>query len=590
MKSPALRLGALGATLGLVAATSCDPIVGSPLTNAPKNQCGNETDVGACERYLQSPTTSKPDCSGQGRCITNGDPRYLSYVLVVSTPSTSFLSPSYSVIVPAAIARKAGEITLPSLVEVGGAYLATNETSTLVGSPFAGAGPHALPVRPVYLPMVDLDDGTRVEARDVGLPESPLFAEPQYGGVGQSVSFRAFVPAGPYRRVVSPLSPFSRAFPPLSSDLRVAVTGTSGLFADVVTVGEGATLLDDPTSDSHTANVKRESGLDGFTVFLRDRKTQRVLSSVRPLAGTEASARLDTVGENGPDGTLRDGVEIVVAPDPSWVGVPTLVDRILAGAGFRLVYPTLPPASVVEGNLTGEGPVEGEVTFESTGIEIVGGTVSSSLVYRTRVRTDAFGHFATVLPPGNYQAYAEPRDFEKAFGKARSSVIVRGQRTDLVFPTRRKGKVLGKVRLADGRPLAHAEVLAGPSAASRTTRSAAEAPRPTRTLTEDDGSFVLALDEGEYDLVVLPEPGTGFPRLVSLGRPVGPTGANLEDLVVFAPFDLSSAVKDSAGRAIARALVRAFAYVSDTTGFVEVGQSLTDTNGRFEMLVGPIPK
>jgi hypothetical protein len=584
-----LRSAAMSASLGLVLATSCDPVVGSPLTNAPKNQCGNESDVGACERYAQSPITAKPDCSGQGRCITNGDPRYLSYVLVVSTPSTSFLSPSQTFLVPASIARKAGEITLPNQVEVDGAYRATNETSSLVGSPFNGPGPHALPVRPVYFPMIDLDDGTRVEARDVGLPESPTFAEGQYGGLG-AVSFRAFLPAGPYRRVVAPLAPYSRAFPPVSTDLRVAVTEGSGVFADLVTVGEGATVLDDPTSDSHTAKVKREAGLEGFVVFLRDRKTQRVLSSVRPLTGTDASARLDTIGENGPDGTLREGVEIVVAPDPGWVGVPTLVDRILAGAGFRLVYPALPPATVVEGNLTGEGPVEGEVTFESTGIEVVGGTVSSSLVYRTRVHTDAFGHFVTVLPPGNYQAYAEPRDFEKAFGKARSSVIVRGQRTDLVFPTRRKGKVLGKVRLADGRPLAHAEVLAGPSAASRSTRSAAEAPRPTRTLTEGDGSFVLALDEGEYDLVVLPEPGTGFPRLVSLGRPVGPTGANLEDLVVFAPFDLSSAIKDSFGRAIARALVRAFAYVSDTTGFVEVGQSLTDTNGRFEMLVGPIPK
>lgn len=589
MRGHGLRSAAMSASLGLVLATSCDPVVGSPLTNAPKNQCGNESDVGACERYTQSPITAKPDCSGQGRCITNGDPRYLSYVLVVSTPSTSFLSPSQTFLVPASIARKAGEITLPNQVEVDGAYRATNETSSLVGSPFNGPGPHALPVRPVYFPMIDLDDGTRVEARDVGLPESPTFAEGQYGGLG-AVSFRAFLPAGPYRRVVAPLAPYSRAFPPVSTDLRVAVTEGSGVFADLVTVGEGATVLDDPTSDSHTAKVKREAGLEGFVVFLRDRKTQRVLSSVRPLTGTEASARLDTIGENGPDGTLREGVEIVVAPDPGWVGVPTLVDRILAGAGFRLVYPALPPATVVEGNLTGEGPVEGEVTFESTGIEVVGGTVSSSLVYRTRVHTDAFGHFVTVLPPGNYQAYAEPRDFEKAFGKARSSVIVRGQRTDLVFPTRRKGKVLGKVRLADGRPLAHAEVLAGPSAASRSTRSAAEAPRPTRTLTEGDGSFVLALDEGEYDLVVLPEPGTGFPRLVSLGRPVGPTGANLEDLVVFAPFDLSSAIKDSFGRAIARALVRAFAYVSDTTGFVEVGQSLTDTNGRFEMLVGPIPK
>lgn len=589
MRGRALRASAACAILGLVSAASCDPIVGSPLTNAPKNQCGNESDVGACERYAQSPITAKPDCSGQGRCITNGDPRYLSYVLVVSTPSTSFLSPSQTFLVPASIARKAGEIKLPNQVEVDGAYRATNETSTLVGSPFNGPGPHALPVRPVYFPMIELDDGTRVEARDVGLPESPTFAEGQYGGLG-AVSFRAFLPAGPYRRVVAPLAPYARAFPPVSSDLRVAVTEASSVFADLVTVGEGATVLDDPTADSHTANVKRESGLDGFTVFLRDRKTQRILSSVRPLAGIEASARLDTVGENGPDGTLRDGIEIVVAPDPSWIGVPTLVDRILAGAGFRLVYPPLPPPCVVEGDLTGDGPVEGLVVFESTGIEVVGGVVSSSLVYRTRVRTDAFGHFSTVLPPGNYQAYAEPQDFEKAFGKARSSVIVRGQRTDLVLPTRRKGKVLGKVRLADGRPLAHAEVLAGASAASRTTKSAAEAPRPARTLTDDAGGFTLALDEGEYDLVVLPEPGTGFPRLVSLGRPVGPTGANLEDLVVFAPFDLSSAIKDPAGRAIARALVRAFAYVSDATGFVEVGQSLTDNDGRFEMLVGPIPK
>lgn len=579
-------MSVVGPTLfALAVAASCAPIAGSPVSFAPVNTC----ETGPCERYEQP--GPRPTCTGGGRCEVAGRPEY-AYVLVLAIPGTSFFAPSRTMLLRSQDLRGGPDcpavscISLPPLIDVSGAYRVSPEASALVGVDL-GPDARSLPAATVFVPEIVLDDGERVEASDVGLPSLPVFAD-SLSGPG----YRTFLPPGPFRRIAYPSPPLDVAFPPVASAVSVRVDTVQNnipFFTDSFEVGRAPNGLDDPSGESRTAQIRRAGGLNGFVAYLRDRKTERRVSSARALAGTLAQVRLDTVAENGVGGALRDGIDIVVAPSPAWLAVPTLVDRIIAGAGLRLTYPDLPPPTSVVARVIGTTGVAARVSFESASIETQDGAMTSSLSYRTTVRTDTEGRLATVLPPGTYDAIVEPEDPARALGKARQSVTIGRASADLELRVRPKGQVSGRVRLSDGRPLANAHIEWNPSATKRP--SLGLTPRPARTTTDDSGAFSLPLDEGEYALVVAPEPLTGFPRLVSLGRPVGPNDATLEDVVVFAPTRLAWTIKDPSGRApIVRAVVRAFGYVASEASYVEVGSALTDTTGRFEMLVGPLPK
>ena len=587
----------LGLMIAAVLAVACDPIVADVTSQGPKNSCKDGDE--ACARYDQP--GPKPSCDKT--CVVLGKPS--SYVLAIAVPESSFFAPGRTFLVrdkgnlgDGPSCGAASCIALPPIVEAAGEYRVTPAVAEQVGYPLGAV--EVLPARVAYFPQIALDDGTTREASDVGLPALPIFADIRGPTLpASSVRFLAFVPLGSYRRVANPTSPFDLAFPPSSISLNVAVEGVRGegsqaipFFTDRFVIGSGAAALDDPSGESNTAVIRRRTGLDGFYTYLRDRKTERRLSSLRALGGTTVSVRLDTVGENTREGALRDGIDIVVVPDPRWIGVPTLVDRILAGAGFRLDYPDLPPPVPVAGVVDAEGAVPAQVTFVSTGIEVKDAASSSQLLYSTTVRTDAEGRFSTVLPAGTYEAFVEPEDRARAFAKTRVSVTVSATQRAFVLRTRRKPIVSGKVRLSDGRPLSNADLVWAPSA-GRTSLAVREAPRPARATTDGDGLYAVALDQGEYDLTVIPEVGTGFPRLVLPASLVGPNDTVFKELVVFAPSRIAWTVKAPGGRqSIVRAVVRAFAFVTSPAGdrYVEIGQSMTDENGAFEMLVGPYPK
>jgi hypothetical protein len=163
---------------------------------------------------------------------------------------------------------------------------------------------------------------------------------------------------------------------------------------------------------------------------------------------------------------------------------------------------------------------------------------------------------------------------------------------------------VGTVQIADGRPLPGANIVGVPLACAPVSRSAPDTsfclPRSIRTTSASDGTFVLALDPGTYRIHVEPPGDSRLPwvdtktALVvhdadSIGAP--PAGTlPVGTVVVPAPLPLGLRLTDSLGlRGVPGALVRAY-RISGTGSketAIELGDALTDDDGRYELYVAP---
>ena len=355
------------------------------------------------------------------------------------------------------------------------------------------------------------------------------------------------------------------------------------------------TPLDDETGDTRKATVSRAEGLDGWQVWLIDSVTGRRISSLRTLHGTKMEVRLDTVGQTQANSrALKENVEVIVAPPASFIGVPRLQSRIINGQGLEaLDVPPLPgPASVTGVVASGEGMaltgIPSVLQFDSTRVRRADGTPDPLLRYSTSVSTDDTGHFATVLPPGLYDVTIEP-DYRTSFAKVKDTFDTSDGLAKTYRPPPRT-VASGKVVLADGRPLAAADIRAIPSDVAVT--GTAVKPRPAHTRTDEDGNFSFEVDQGQYDFVVDPQAGTGFPRLVQV-RSFAIGTAKLDAIVIAPPARLSFTLKDPSknGNPIVRATVRVFAEPPNRgPPAVEIARSMTDEQGQCEILLAQQPR
>lgn len=585
----ALLVGATG--LGL----ACGPIEGTSLSRAPKNACAEHP----CDLYEPGPRT-RPVCSG-GRCELPGRPDY-PFTIVVNVPSESFYAPGYTFVVssdelfaPRSTSRgqcaPPGCLSLPSLANAVGGYVVRREAADAVGKPLPDG--FSLPVRVTFIPL----SAPATEARALGLPTQLTFASS--ARLGKSVVYQEPLPSGSYLRLSYPEPPYDAYFPPAIDEVAVAGDFTDDFALGALAASDppGTRQLDDPSGDSRRAHVRRADGLDGFRIWLADAKSKRRVSVVRTLAGVDAEARLDTTGQSaGSTSALRDGLDVVVAPPESWIAAPRLVSALIGGQGLReLVYPELPvPASLsgvvairgASGELTG---IPARLAFESETIRLADATASPLLQYRTTLATDDAGRFATVLPPGVYDVVAEPSE-GTGYAKFRRVLEVSETRAVTLEPPLRT-LTTGRVLLSDGRPLASAQILAVPA---KVQPDPTLVPRAGRTATDAGGSFRLELDQGSFEMTVVPEPGTGFPRVVTL-RGIGPTEEDLGTLVVPAPMRLPLTVRaptasEAPGLPIARALVRVYAEPAGGGPAVEVGSAFTDEAAKCEILLADQPR
>ncbi len=592
-------------------ALACEPIVGTPPAAVPHNECPAHF----CEAYTQEGT--KPQCSA-GRCEA-GKPTY-PYLLVVDVPTTSFFGAGRSFVldsrtfVGAKGTSKCPALTclqLPSLVPV--------QTSLVVDKPSAGAlgltvptsatapTPHPQLTTFVLLPPgSDLTD--KRTAQDIGIPVVDLMSDLVTVSAGIPASSAEIAP-GRYQRIVMPQEP---GVPPIVSSLDHVASPS---FIEEIVIGSAGYALDEPAGGrTRLAHLTRTGGLDGFRVWLEDAVTETRISTVHTLVGEDAIARTDTVNQN--DGSvLRANVNIVVAPPLNSVGIPTLKNGILQGVGFDTAFPALPPPASVRGTVVSPSgaPVSGTVVLDSQQIALVPPDKPVSFLrYTTTVRTDANGAFATVLPPGSYAVTVIPSASSSLAPLRATTVTVSADAALRPFVVTDLSRVSGRALLSDGRPLAFAEVVAQPSVVQPDQPDALKRlrpwlfPREARAVTDSDGTFTVRVEEGTFDFVVIPQPGTGFGRTVSPSRKVSPSqtgagvdagngdggapGNDLGTLLVPAPLKVAFTIHDPNGNPIVQAVVRALTLPTGHKEYVEVGSALTNAQGQFEILLGPVPR
>jgi hypothetical protein len=164
-------------------------------------------------------------------------------------------------------------------------------------------------------------------------------------------------------------------------------------------------------------------------------------------------------------------------------------------------------------------------------------------------------------------------------------VGLEGQPVRLVCP--RKVTATGRVLGPGGRSL-------GPGLQLRATRlpdRLAGSREGQVKLLDGAGQFELVGDAGTWQLVVEPPAESGLPNLRREVRlPAGTASVPLPDLILPAPVEVVGTVRSAAaGQApIARAAVEYFAATPDGARAVSLGTALTDSAGRYRLVLADV--
>lgn len=641
---------ARGCAVLMLALAACQSIHGLPDSPAPVNVCGRMTGL-SCAGY---PADAGAVCESTGTgsaCQVNAiEP----FVLVVTVPALAPIGggSTYALSTDDLFASTRASVNLCSAQDYPlsdvcfrlapiqtspGQYLISPAEARAAGRYLGSTdgGPYVtLPVTVTFWPRwtppgTSTTRPVATDARLLNLPLPAVVADVigvtnsltgaiAPGDVGNPLEWVAGLPpsesAPGYDAVVEVVPPFDDAYPATS----YAVTISPGADPSRISVA-GVGLPPDqiaqwPTAAPHPAQtVARGDGSPfdgGWSVYLRDPASLRVLSSRATVSAATSSLRLNYLTPP----SLEASFELVIEPPQGSVGLPTLIDS--APIPTTETYPALPPPLHVTGSV--QSPygtaVSATLLFFSDALDDVAtclgppspsNRVPGVLRYEARVDTDdrlasggALGRFSVDLPQGDYAVVLEP---SAASGYAKTTVglehiAVTGHPvcagasvalTGLVLEASPKVTLSGSVLTGDGRPLANASVDVTPAAAlapSRFSSPVAEDrwPRPFTTVTGAEGAFSVDVDPGEYDLTVRPQQGTGLPWLV---RPdhVAPVAGPLalEPLAVPAPFFLGLTLHDPADNPLVNAVVQAFAFSGGVA--LPVGEAMTDDQGHLLM-------
>jgi hypothetical protein len=654
----------------------CGPIT-VPVSSTPFNAC---TGSSGCTSYCPPTSTACAiACTvteSNDACLSPPSTKPSYDVLVINIPEDSIYAPgevfTFTPDQIACAASDAGCVTplacttkgsvpndstcirIPAIYDASGAYVvpAHSNLSTLLGNPSTVST--TVPTQTSYLPVWTLSQPCAppcsIEASLLNLPLPTVFAVPftpvmelapgTFGPEGtDTTGWSALLPAlsSGYVQLVNFTSPFDTAFPPLIQQ-PAAQLGKSSTY-DPITVAPPL-LSPPPSPTGDTITISSAEALSGWSVFLRDPTTRRIVSSqpvvqdggvslqwlaAGVLAGLSSTA---TLGNSG-------GFDLVLSPPSGAVGLPEFADSYVGQTNES--YPPLPKPVTISGTVLSpaQKAVSASLHFVSTALYNYSASPSSPqnctvhdsnanlLHYDVVVATEdrlepggPVGKYSVVLPQGQYTITVDP-DPTSMFAKAQIGALADAS-SGLALPSADDGcektegsydilvepllSIAGMVSIADGRPLVNATVDLTPTASLLTSSlpqlAQVDWPRPFEVMTGPDGSFSASVDPGMYDVTVRPVDGTRFPWIVSPAH-LFSNSTTLDHLYVPAPAPLGVTLHDPLGdNPIAQAVVRAYAFASCTAlpggapcngVALQIGQGFTDENGSFQMFLSPIP-
>lgn len=619
----AVALGAVAPSCGAVAEPA-----GSP---APINACQTDPD---CAAYTQTGVT--PQCLS-GRCLVPQSPGTAIAVITLAQsapngagktfalPFTALLTSPVMAASGATMGCRAGSCAqLPSLVS----NRSQNQQDVLVGNLkctayaaqkanyYLGGTEVTVPVQATFTPLWRGASGAPVDAASLGLPLLPLVADTitdpgtevtlgPGGGPGLEFYLAEGLPPGSYERVLAPLPPFDRAYPPDVE--RIDLGASQQPSENLIWNGFDSTTGTETggQSDSPTFRFNRADGgaLEGWTAYLRDAITLRPLSAVAQLSGVDDDKVKLLTSHHVADALA--GSQLVLAPPgdavlPTWIFTP--VNGSLAAGS----YPELPPAiratlAVVDAQ---GAPVAADLVFEANDIcrfPLGGATPKHDLLsanhdfaFLARAAAGS-GGVEVELPLGGYRVTAIPRGSQNALTVVKQLALADSDCNPVAgaqVPEVRviaQSVVTGTALVADQRPLAGATVEVVPVACADGEAELTCMPRAAQTTTTPGGTYAMLLDPGGYLLRVRPAEGSGLPWVVQ-PLSVTPTATTTAP-VTHVPAPVAVGLPglrlfDSLGNPVAEAIVRVFQTPSNAAPY-EIGEAITDGAGHFDMYLDP---
>jgi hypothetical protein len=602
-----------------IVAAACGPVAGDPPSDVPLNACP----ANACDAYKPFQAGGASAQCKAGICQVSAK---LDFTLVVSLPESSYYAPGTSFVLPAAhlfdhpsATCPAGQCSqLPGLAILEGGYQIDPDVQNKQVHYYVGDGAF-LPVSVTYrlLAGTPLVDATSLNIPIDASGSSTISIVGVSGPLGgPAVGYRAILPPGTYERTVAPTPPFDGVFPPDVSVVDVQ-PGIAGFDRDELSSVDQLTAPSGPPQ----VTLRRDDGatLDAWTVRTRDTRSLRRLSNaivLGPSSLTQPSPAKYAVQLNmhHHQSDALSGIELVLDPPAGTAATPSLLFGFLADLLNVPSYPNLPAPATVRGfvaSTISNAPVAADIELIATKIYVsAGSNQNTNLAYTAHASADltpdgSAARYSLVLPRGEYQVVVTPRDSAYAKRVLPQPFIVdaiNDPQDGKNLAVTRKRLVKGSALVSDGRPLAHAQVVATAAASSfspippnamttATPIAPSLAPRAAQATVDATGAFQLELDPGSYDITIRPVQGSKLPWVVSPSRVIADADVTLDPLFVPAPVSAGLTLLDpsSPPNPVVGAIVRAFAMPTGGTAFVEIGRAMTDAKGRYEMFLAGTP-
>lgn len=392
---------------------------------------------------------------------------------------------------------------------------------------------------------------------------------------GQSRDFTTTLRSGlRYSVSATPSAEFAATVPPFYSELTIA-EGAPAVDYDVVypetlsavhgrltfpdassVVGREITAVD---PQGRRISTRTTSDADGaFTLYFAESTPDFVLR-IRPADGTAVEPTIEVASR-------------YLYPDPSGVA--------------HIQLPARRDARAYVGQIVTPDGMGTPAVLSIKGSEIY--DAQSGLIgsFAATIETDETGNFFAMVPASNYDVVVRPRDTQLAVA---TTMAMLDNESILNASLRLKARlpIEGHVYSNLGMPVAGATLsaFARGEAFSDASDDTSRYNRSVDASSDENGAFTLAVDPGLYDLVLEPQPTSGFAPYVLLSQAFREGAAPRQDtnITLEEPYVITGRVSFSGSEVVSGLAVRAYTIASGR--LISLGRSGVDADGNYQLLL-----